>query len=134
MGTLATVLLLPLMGPVWGLRFIIERVHEEAEAVMRDEGRAFAELVELSMRRSQGQLSDDEYAAQETELLARLGAIREYRDELLSADRGGGDDDVVDDALDDELDLAELMPGEMLPSEEELQPLAAGEFDWKEWR
>jgi hypothetical protein len=130
MGTLATVLLLPLMGPVWGLRFIIERVHEEAEAVMRDEGRAFAELIELSMRRSQGQLSDDEYAAQEAELLQRLGAIREYRDELLSADRDGDDDDL----LDDELDFVEPTPGELLPGDMDLEPLAARELDWKEWQ
>jgi hypothetical protein len=85
MGAVTTVLLLPLMAPVWGFRFVLERLHEEAESVMSDEGRAFAELIDLSMRRSKGELSDAEYAEQESQLLERLSSIREHRNELLQA-------------------------------------------------
>ena len=83
MGVISGLLLFPVTGPVRAFRFLVERLHEEAEAVLRDEGRAFAELIDLSMRHNAGQLSDAEFAEQETELLERLSSIREYRDELL---------------------------------------------------
>lgn len=86
MGIIGGLLLLPVTGPVRAFRFFLERLHDEAEAVLRDEGRAFAELIDLSMRHNAGQLSDTEYAEQEAALLERLNSIREYRDELLYAD------------------------------------------------
>jgi hypothetical protein len=82
MGVVTGILLLPVTGPVKALRFLLERLRDEAEAVLRDEGRAFAELIDLSMRHSAGQLSDEEYAEQEAELLERLNTIRDYRSEL----------------------------------------------------
>ena len=86
MGLITGLLLLPVTGPVRAFQFLVERLHDEAQAVLRDEGRAFAELIDLSMRHTAGQLSDAEYAEQEAELLERLGAIREHRDELLHAE------------------------------------------------
>ncbi len=86
MGIIGGLLLLPITGPVRGFRFLMERLRDEAEAALLDEGRAFAELIDLSMRRNAGQLSDAEYAEQETELLERLNAIRDFREELLYAD------------------------------------------------
>lgn len=83
MVLIAGLLLLPITAPVKAFRFFLERLRDEAEAVLRDEGRAFAELIDLSMRHNAGQLSDDEYADQEAELLERLNSIREYRNELL---------------------------------------------------
>ena len=91
MGTISTLLLLPFMAPVWGFRFVLEQLRDEAEAVLRDEGRAFAELIDLSMRRSTGQLSEAEYVDQETELLERLSSIREHRQELLEAEHNEED-------------------------------------------
>jgi len=88
MGIISGLLLLPITGPVHGFRFILERLHDEAEAALRDEGRAFAELIDLSMRHKAGQLPDAEFEAQEAELLERMAAIREYRDELLHASPG----------------------------------------------
>lgn len=61
---------------MFGLRFLLERLRDEADAVLYDQGRAFAELSELSLRRSAGQISDVEYVEQETQLLDRLSAIR----------------------------------------------------------
>jgi hypothetical protein len=86
MGVITGLLLLPITGPVNGFRFMLEWLHDEAEAALRDEGRAFAEMIDLSMRHSSGQLTDAEYAAQETELLERLNSIRDYRNELLHSD------------------------------------------------
>jgi hypothetical protein len=102
MGIVTGLLLWPITGPVRAFRFLIERLHAEAEAVLRDEGRAFAELVDLSMRHNAGQLSDDEYAEQEAELLARLNSIRDYRNELLTAE---ADEHAMPDGESDEWSL-----------------------------
>jgi hypothetical protein len=96
MGVITGLLALPVTGPLRAFRFLVERIHEEAAAVLHDEGRAFAELIDLSMRHNAGQLSDAEYAAQETELIERLSSIREYRDELLHAELDVDDDETFD--------------------------------------
>ncbi len=98
MGLIGGLLLLPITGPVLGFRFVLERLREEAEAVLLDEGRAFAELIDLSMRHNAGQLTDAEYAEQETALLERLSSIRDYRNELLNAEADIDDGDDAPDA------------------------------------
>jgi hypothetical protein len=79
MGLLADLLLLPVTGPARGLRFIAEQVKEQVDAQL-DPGRRAeqvqAELIRLSVRRDLGQISADEYAAQEAALLAQLNALR----------------------------------------------------------
>ena len=111
MGAIATLLLMPVMAPVWGFRFVLERLGDEADAVMHDEGRAFAELIDLSMRRSAGRISDAEYAEQEAAVLERLSSIREQRDELLDDDTDVDDDAWLDadpEADESEPELAEV--------------------------
>jgi Gas vesicle protein G len=79
MGLLSDLLLLPVMGPVRGLRFIAEQVKEQVDAERDPARRADqvqAELIRLSMRRDLGQIPADEYAAQEAALLAQLNALR----------------------------------------------------------
>lgn len=92
-GAITGLLLFPVMAPVWGFRVLMERLRDEADAVLRDEGRAFAELIDLSMRHNTGQLTDDEYAEQEAELLERLSSIREYRHDLLHTPVGQSEED-----------------------------------------
>ena len=86
MGLVGGLLLLPFAGPVWCFRLILERIREEAEAVQHDEGRGFAELIELSMRHKAGKITDAEFAEEEEALLQRLSAMREYREELMQAE------------------------------------------------
>ena len=78
MGLLSSLLLLPVTGPMRGLRFIAEQVKEEVDAEL-DPGRraqqVHAELVDLGVRRDLGQISEDEYAAQEAALLEQLNAL-----------------------------------------------------------
>ncbi|HKC74126.1 MAG TPA: gas vesicle protein GvpG [Chloroflexota bacterium] len=79
MGLLSELLLLPVTGPARGLRFIAERVKEQVDAEWDPRQRAEqvqAELIRLSVRRDLGQISEDEYAAREAELLAQLNALR----------------------------------------------------------
>ena len=99
MGLLSGLLLLPFTAPAHGFLFFLERIRDEAEAALLDEGRAFAALVDLSMRRNAGQLTDGEFAAQESELLERLSSIREYREELLEAEMGMEGDEFIDAEL-----------------------------------
>jgi Gas vesicle protein G len=87
MGLLSGLLLLPLSGPVWGFRLFLERLREEADAVLYDEGRSFGELIDLSMRHKAGKLTDAEFAEQEAAVLDRLRSMRDYRDELLEAEQ-----------------------------------------------
>jgi len=79
-GAITGLLLLPLMAPVSGLRFVLDRLRAEADAVLHDEQRTFAEFIALSLRRHE--MSEAEYAAQETQLLERLSAIRNERQQL----------------------------------------------------
>ena len=79
MGLLSDLLLLPVTGPARGLRFIAEQVKEQVDAERDPARRAEqvqAELIRLSVRRDLGQISEDEYAAQEAALLAQLNALR----------------------------------------------------------
>ena len=103
MGLITGLLFLPVTGPIGAFRFLLERLHEEAQAVLRDEGRAFAELIDLSMRHNAGQLGDAEFAEQEAELLARLGSIREQKNDLLY-----GEAEALDDV--DEMDDEDVEP------------------------
>jgi Gas vesicle protein G len=76
MGLISGLLLLPITGPARGIQFILEQIQAEADAYMMDEGRLQAQLVNLSLRHDMGEISDEEYLAQETEILDQLDAIR----------------------------------------------------------
>jgi hypothetical protein len=78
MGLLSDVLLLPITGPARGLRFIAEQIKEQVDAERDPRRRAEqvqAELMRLSVQRELGQISADEYAAQEVALLAELNGL-----------------------------------------------------------
>jgi hypothetical protein len=112
MGPIMSLLLFPVSGPAWALMSLMERLREEAEASLDDEARGFAELTELSMRRSAGMLSEPEYAEQETALLARLNAAREYREQLQS---------VIEEEADLEAQLEVDVEAEMEEEMEEIE-------------
>jgi hypothetical protein len=97
-GAVTTLLLLPITGPVLGFTYMIGALHNEAEAVLRDEGRAFAELIDLSMRHNAGQLSDEEFAEMETELFERLSSIRDYWNDLVDGETDSDEQDWQDES------------------------------------
>lgn len=86
MGLLSSLLLFPITGPVHGFEFILEQIKERADAVRLDEGRVMAELMDLGLRRDQGEISEAEYTEQETALLDELNAIRAEKEELAEYD------------------------------------------------
>jgi hypothetical protein len=80
MSVIAKILFAPLLAPAWGVCALAERLYAEADASINDEGRGFAELIELGMRHRGGELTDAEFAEQEALVLERLTAIRESGD------------------------------------------------------
>ena len=75
MGLISGLLLLPL-APVRGTVWIAERLLEQAEAELNDEGTIRAQLMEIDRARDAGEIGEAEAAEAEDILLARLIAAR----------------------------------------------------------
>jgi hypothetical protein len=71
MGLISGLLTLPL-APVRGVVWVAEVVAEEAERVQAAEDSPQRELAELEMLVATGEISEEEAAARESELLERL--------------------------------------------------------------
>lgn len=93
MGLLATLVTLPL-APVRAAVWVVDQVAQEADRQMFDETHIRAELVQLELDYDDGLVSDEERAAIEDEIFARLSVARERTREegvgtiALSDDRG----------------------------------------------
>ena len=66
-----------LLAPVNGFKFILRQVQEIANRELNDDTVIKEQLLELQMRLELGEVSDEDYAAAEAELFARLRAIKE---------------------------------------------------------
>ena len=75
MGLISALLTLPL-APVRGTVWIAERVAEQAEQELGDEATIRRRLADLQMRYDTGEIDEEEHAAGEDELLARLARAR----------------------------------------------------------
>lgn len=75
MGLISGLLTLPL-APVRGTVWIAEKVQEQAEAELYDEGAIRERLLELEEMRERGEVPEEDIAAAEDELIARLMEIR----------------------------------------------------------
>jgi hypothetical protein len=74
---LGNVLLAPVTGPYYGVKFVLNALREQVETVNANEERRLQEeLIALNMRLELGEITEPEFAAQETALLARLKAFR----------------------------------------------------------
>ena len=80
MGLFTGLLTLPL-APVRGVVWVAERVAEEVERELYDEGNIRRQLLQLELDHDDGKLSDEERSAQEELLLQRL-AVSQMRDEM----------------------------------------------------
>lgn len=70
-----------------GLGFVFDKIRVAAEAEEDDEGRLREALLEGQTRLEAGDMSEDDYAALERDVLDRLSAVRRRRQ--------GGDDTVA---------------------------------------
>jgi hypothetical protein len=79
-GLFTGLLTLPL-APVRGVGWVAERVAEEVERELYDEGNIRRQLLQLELDHEDGKLSDEERNAQEELLLQRL-AVSQMREEM----------------------------------------------------
>lgn len=84
MGLITGLLTLPL-APVRGTAWLAERIQEQAENELYDEGRIRSRLMEIEAAREAGEIGEEEAALAEDALLERLIAAR-----ALGADRTHG--------------------------------------------
>jgi hypothetical protein len=75
MGLISGLLTLPL-APVRGTVWIAEKVQEQAEAELYDEGTIREQLFEFEQMRERGEVPEEDIAAAEDELIALLMEIR----------------------------------------------------------
>jgi hypothetical protein len=64
---------------VSGFKSLLELIQDLAERELYDEERIREDLLLLQVRLSEGELTEEEYVAQEAEIMIRLRAAREYR-------------------------------------------------------
>lgn len=76
---LLSLLTFPVTGPARGGWWVLEQIVETAEAELYDEGRIVAELRALTADVEAGRISEEEHAAAEEILLARLMEARARR-------------------------------------------------------
>ncbi|MBI2911604.1 MAG: gas vesicle protein GvpG [Chloroflexi bacterium] len=72
----------PITAPVAGFRFILQQIADMAERELYDEERIREELLLLQQRLEDGETTEEEYTAQEADIIARLRAARERREAL----------------------------------------------------
>jgi cytochrome c-type biogenesis protein CcmI len=75
MGLFTGLLTLPL-APMRGVMWLAERIQEQAEQQMYDPAAVRRQLAEVDRARTAGELSDEEAAELEDELLSRLMTAR----------------------------------------------------------
>jgi hypothetical protein len=75
MGLITGLLTLPL-APVRGTAWLAERIQEQAEAELYDEGAIQEQLMQLEAQHAAGEIDDEQLAAAEDALLEVLVAAR----------------------------------------------------------
>ena len=76
---LLKLMMAPLTAPLAGFKFVLHQVGELAENEMYGEDHLREELLELQLRLDEGEITEDEYTAQEADIMARLRVAREHR-------------------------------------------------------
>jgi hypothetical protein len=89
MGILKHLLFWPVTGPMYLAEFSIEKVHGVVREQLTDDARIKEELLDLQLRLEMGDITDDEYVAEEAGLMGQLREIRKWREEFGMATRGG---------------------------------------------
>lgn len=81
MGFIFDLLTAPVLGPIRGVHWLATKVAEAAESELLDESKVRGQLIELQMRLEMGEVTEEEYDAQEKVLVEQLNAIREAKAE-----------------------------------------------------
>jgi uncharacterized membrane protein len=68
----------PVSAPVFGLRFVLQRLLEVAEQELMDIDRIHEDLLLLQLRLEEGEISEEEYLREEAAIMQRLREARAY--------------------------------------------------------
>lgn len=102
MGLLFDILAAPIMLPTRGLTFIFNKITEQVNNELLDDGKVRMQLLELQALLDTGQITEEEFYAAEEELLDRLDAILAFKEgERLAAEEEDEDDEDWDEEDDD---------------------------------
>jgi len=82
MGLLWNILSAPIMLPTKGLLFVFDKIREQAETELWDEGKVHQQLLQLQMMLDVGEISEADFYAAEEELLDRMDAIIAHKQGL----------------------------------------------------
>lgn len=89
MGLLTKILLSPFLGPVWGAQWSLEKVERAVKEELADDTAVKNEFMQLQLELESGEIDDNEYLVREKEIMARLRAVREWREEFGMSTSGG---------------------------------------------
>lgn len=81
MGLLTDLLLLPITAPARGIHFVLKTIAEQVDQEFTSADKVREKLTELQLRYEMGEVSEEEYAANEAFLLERLNAIQQAQEE-----------------------------------------------------
>jgi len=72
---LGKILLLPITGPISGLVWIAEQIQERTNTEFDDQENLHKQLLSLQLKFDMGEFSEEEFDAQEEELLLKIQAL-----------------------------------------------------------
>ncbi|MHB0874794.1 MAG: gas vesicle protein GvpG [Anaerolineae bacterium] len=81
LGLLANVVAAPVVLPTKGLLFVLEKIKEQVQGELLDEGKIRQYLLELQALLDHGLIGEDEFTQAEDALLDRLDAIIAFKEE-----------------------------------------------------
>ena len=84
MGLIRSLLTAPVTAPLKGVMWLAEKLGEQAEGEIYNEGAVRGRLMELELMLDAGQITEDEYQEAEDALVALLAEIRERQAEMES--------------------------------------------------
>ncbi len=94
-----------LLAPVNGFKFILRQIQELADRELNHETAIKEQLLELQMRLELEEITEEEYAAAERELFARLRAIKSRQLEAMQQVHTADTSSIVIEAGGDEKDF-----------------------------
>lgn len=89
MGLLTSILTFPVSGPIAGIKWSLRQVQRVVDEELTDDTPIKQQLMELQLQLEMGEIDDDQYRARESDLMARLREVREWRERLGQETSGG---------------------------------------------
>lgn len=91
------ILLFPIKGPIAGVKWVMRTVQKLADEELLNDQPWKERLIELQMRLELGELTEEEYTAEEAVIFQALRDIRARKEEMarqMRADRGDEEEDI----------------------------------------